>query len=40
MDERDVQTFLEALFDIKADTLTIIRLLEDDDGKEAEQDDD
>jgi hypothetical protein len=41
MDERDVQTVMETLFDIKSDTVKIMRLLkEDDDGEEEEEQDD
>jgi hypothetical protein len=39
VDEEDVQTVMEALFLIRADTTEILRLLrEDDDGEEEEAD--
>lgn len=39
MDDRDVQTLMQALFDIKSDTQTIRTLLEAEYGEEEEEDD-
>jgi hypothetical protein len=41
VDERDVQTLMQALFDIKTDVKTILELMldEEDDGEEEEEDD-
>jgi len=41
VDEKDVQTVMETLSDIKSDTVKILRLLkEDEDGEEEEEQDD
>jgi hypothetical protein len=39
VDERDVQTLMSTLFDIKTDTLKILDLLREDDGEEEEEED-
>jgi hypothetical protein len=39
VDDRDVQTLMRAVFDIKVDVKRILDLLEDEDGEEAEEDD-
>ena len=39
MDERDVQTMMETLFEIKVDVKRILDVLLEDDGEETEQDD-
>jgi hypothetical protein len=41
VEERDLQTLMQALFDIKTDVKTILELLldEEDDGEEEETDD-
>jgi hypothetical protein len=38
-EERDMQTLMESLFDIKADVKRILRLLEEEDGEEEEEED-
>jgi hypothetical protein len=39
VDERDVQTVMKALLDIKTDTKRILELLEEEDGQETKEDD-
>jgi hypothetical protein len=39
LDDRDVQTLMRALFDIRTDVRLIRELLEDEDGEEEEEDD-
>ena len=39
VDDRDMQTLMQTLFDMKADIKRILDRLEDDDGEEEEEDD-
>ena len=39
LDDRDMQTLMQALFDIRADVTWIREFLEDEDGEEEEEDD-